>query len=226
MCGRYVTPDEAALERFWHIGAHNWLQFTLPVFNVAPTTQVPIILRGTDAPFEAHAARWGLVPHWWKQPQPPSMTFNARAEEAAEKPTWRTALRSQRCLVPVSGWYEWQVVVGAKVKQPHFIHVPGEEVLALAGLWSRWTSPAGPVLTCAVLTTVAAPAIAQIHHRMPVALKAEQFTEWLDPATPAARVQEMLAGARADLEGYPVSTRVNNTRNNSPDLLDRMPGAA
>ena len=81
-------------------------------------------------------------------------------------------------------------------------------------------------MTCAVLTKGAAPSIAPIHHRMPVALKEEQFGEWLDPATPMERVQAMLAGAREDLEGYPVSTRVNNTRNNSPELLDRMQGAA
>lgn len=221
MCGRFVTPEIAALERFWHIGRHNWHEFILPSFNVAPTAPVPILLRGTDGVLEGHIARWGLIPRWWKNPEPPSMTFNARAEEAAGKPMWRDALKSHRCLMPVHGWYEWQAQPGSRTKQPYFIHAPGEEVLAFAAIWSRWTPQEGePVLSCALLTRGAAPAIAAIHPRMPIALHPAHFDEWLDPKTPPERVQELLAAPREDLEGYPVSTRVNSARNNSPELIE------
>jgi putative SOS response-associated peptidase YedK len=187
---------------------------------------VPIILRGADGTLEGETARWGLIPHWWKQPEPPSRTFNARSEEAAGKPTWRDAMKSRRCLLPASGWYEWHVTP-AGGKQPYFVHLPGEQMLAFAGLWSRWKPAEGePVLSCAVLTKDAAPSIALIHHRMPVVLKPEHYAEWLDPATPPARVQELIADARADLEGHPVSTKVNNTRNNTPDLVDRIQAVA
>lgn len=223
MCGRYVTPEIAAMERYWHIGRHNWLPLVLPGFNVAPTTQVPIIIRGADGALEGHAARWGLIPHWWKKPEPPAMTFNARSEEAAEKPTWREALKSRRCLMPVSGWYEWRVMPGSGRKQPHFVHALQDEPLAFAGLWSRGRlADAEPILSCALLTKQAAPAIADIHHRMPIVLRPEHFDAWLDPATSADRIRDILADARTDLSGYPVSTAVNSTRNNSPQLLARV----
>lgn len=226
MCGRYVTPEEAAMERYWTIGRHNWERFIRPLFNVAPTTRVPVILRAEDGTLEGHEARWGLIPGWWKQPDPPSMTFNARSEEAAGKPMWRSALKSQRCLMPLRGWYEWQAVPGARVKQPYFIHVPGEEVLAFAAVWSRWKAGEGePLLSCALLTREAAPVIAPIHHRMPVVLRREDFDEWLDPATPLERVQALLRQSREDFAGYPVSTMVNNARNDSPELLREKPAA-
>ena len=227
MCGRFVTPEIAAMERFWHIGRHNWHEFILPSFNVAPTAPVPILLRGADGELEGHIARWGLIPHWWNRPEPPSMTFNARAEEAAGKPMWRDALKSKRCLMPVHGWYEWQTLPGSRTKQPWFIHAPGEPVLAFAAIWSRWSPPQGgdSVLSCALLSRAAAPAIAAIHARMPHVLRPEHFDAWLDPATPPERIQELLAAPREDLEGYPVSTRVNAVRNNSPELIERAPPA-
>jgi putative SOS response-associated peptidase YedK len=226
MCGRFVTPDIAAMERTWHIGRHNWLEFVLPSFNVAPTSPVPILMRAADGTLEGHIARWGLVPRWWKKPEPPAMTFIARAEEAAEKPMWRDALRSQRCLMPVQGWYEWKALTGSRNKQPYFVHAPGEAVLAFAALWSRWTPPDTPaVLTCALLTRAAAPAIEFIHARMPLVLRPEHFDEWLDPGTSPERIHELMAAPRTDLEGYAVSPSVNSVRNNSPALIEPLRAA-
>jgi putative SOS response-associated peptidase YedK len=224
MCGRYVTPEQAAMERFWHIGRHNWRGLVLPLFNVAPTGFVPIIIRAEDGVLELTGARWGLVPHWWKNPDPPSMTFNARSEEAAQKPMWRQALKSKRCLMPVRGWYEWQVLSPAQgktraVKQPYFIHDPESDVMAFAGLWSTWGADGEPLASCALMTRAAAPSVAQVHDRMPVVLKPSQFGEWLDPATSPARVQEIIADSRTDFAYHPVSTRVNSARNESPDLI-------
>lgn len=220
MCGRFVTPEIAAMERFWHVGGRNWHQFILPTFNVAPTTQVPILLKDQNGEWEVRSARWGLIPSWWKKPEPPSMTFNARSEEAAGKPTWRDAMKGRRCLMPMRGWYEWQVVPGAKTKQPYFVSVPGEDVLAVAALWSTWKGPDGAsVLSCALLSKEAAPSIAHIHHRMPVVLKPEHYDAWVDSTAKPEAVQAMITDARIDLSGYPVSTRVNQVRNNSPELL-------
>ena len=229
MCGRYITPDEAAIERHWHIGRHNWKTFILPAFNVAPTTQVPIIMLAPDGVTELVGARWGLIPGWWKKPVPPSLTFNARSEEAAEKPTWRQSLKSTRCLMPASGWYEWnekervRAESGRLVNQPYFIHAPGEEVIAFAAMWSLWQRPdAAPVLSCALLTKEAAPSVSHIHTRMPVVLVPEQYSAWLASTTTAQEVSELIADSRKDFEGYRVSTKVNSVRNNFPELLEKV----
>ena len=124
------------------------------------------MLQMEDGNLTLHAARWGLVPSWWKKPKPPALTFNARSEEASTKPMWRHAYRNSRCLMPAGGWYEWQQVERVdqetgeivKVKQPHYIHRTDEPIFAFAGLMSRWTKLDGEsALSCAVLTKAAAP---------------------------------------------------------------------
>ncbi|MEO8039152.1 MAG: SOS response-associated peptidase [Betaproteobacteria bacterium] len=230
MCGRYVPPDEAAMERFWRIDRRNWAGWPGPRFNVAPTTIVPIIVEAQDGAYELAGARWGLIPSWWNKDVPPALTFNARSEEAARKPTWRNSIRATRCLMPARGWFEWnehepaRSESGRKVNQPYFIHSPDAEVIAFAGLWALWQrAGAAPVLSCALLSKQAAPAISGIHHRMPVVLAPTQYAAWLDPSASAEAVQGLIAAAREDFEGYRVSTRVNNTRNDSPDLLVPLP---
>ncbi len=228
MCGRYVTPDETAMQRFWRIGPHNNNPFKAR-YNVAPTTMVPMVVQQSNGSAEVVAARWGLIPSWWKQEVPPALTFNARSEEASQKPTWRESLRQRRCLMPALGWYEWnenEQVTGSrgrKVNQPYFLYSSDAELITIAGLWASWQRPqATAVLSCALLTKAAAPAIANIHHRMPVILKPEYRDAWLNPATSAEDVAAMIADACQQLTGYAVSTRVNNARNESPDLLQAI----
>lgn len=232
MCGRYVPPDQAELERFWHIGRHNWRFPAEPVFNAAPTTEVPMVIRGDDGTIELRGARWGLIPSWWKQEVPPSLAFNARSEEAAVKPMWRQSLRTHRCLMPARGWYEWHQHEkahsdsGRPIKQPYFIHCADSPVIAFAGLWATWQSPdRGTVVSCALLTKDAAPAIAPIHPRMPVVLAAGQFESWLNPAASPAQLGDTVAQARIDFEYYAVGTQVNDTRNDYPELLRRLPAS-
>ncbi len=229
MCGRYVPPEEAAIERVWRIDRRNWPGWIKPAFNVAPTTEVPIIVHADDGATELLGARWGLVPSWWSKDTLPALTFNARSEEAAQKPTWRQSLRSMRCLMPARGWYEWnekeqvKSESGRMVNQPYFIYCPNAEVIAFASLWSVWERPGtAPIVSCALLTKEAAPGIAGIHHRMPVVLAPDQQTMWLDPAASAPDVEAIIAGARQDFEAYAVSTQVNNARNNFPELLEKM----
>ena len=229
MCGRYVSPDEAAVERFWKIDRRNNNPF-IQRFNVAPTTRVPLLLCAADGAIELSEARWGLIPSWWKQDVPPNLTSNARSEEAAEKPMWRQSLKDKRCLMPAIGWYEWNENEPAKGPtgrpcfQPYFHYsADGDEVIGIAGLWSLWERlEANPILSCALTTKTAAPSVADVHHRMPVILKREHFRAWLDPATHPDDVQGMIADSQRDFLHYRVSTRVNNAKNEGKELLDTI----
>jgi len=100
MCGRFVLPDETLVASHLPIDRWNW-HWPAPRYNVVPTTRVPIALKAEDGLLELNGVRWGPIPHWWKKDAPPSLTFNARSEEAAEKPTWRHSIRRLRCLMPV-----------------------------------------------------------------------------------------------------------------------------
>lgn len=226
MCGRFALPDETVVARNIPVNTWHW-HWPCPRFNVAPTTRVPAVMMGEEGILELNGTRWGLIPYWWKKDVPPSLTFNARSEEAAEKPTWRHSLRGQRCLMPARGWYEWnenELVrneAGRKVKQPYFISLPDADFMAFAGLWAVWQGQDGSqVLSCALMSKTAAPSIAHIHDRMPVVLKPDHFAAWLDPNTRGPAVQEIIADSQSDFGSYPVSTRVNNTRNDSPELLE------
>ena len=228
MCGRFSLPDEAAVAHILKIDRWNW-HWPEPRYNVAPTTRVPMVFRTDDALLELNGARWGLIPHWWKKEAPPSLTFNARSEEAADKPTWRHSLRRLRGLMPARGWYEWnkrELVrsdSGRQVKQPYYICAPNAEAIAFAGLWAVWTGQDGTeVLSCALLSKAAAPGIVHIHDRMPVVLKPEHFDAWLDPNTPGPEVQEIIADSQSNFDSYPVSNKVNNTRNDFADLLEPL----
>lgn len=223
MCGRYIDPDEAFIERIWKIDRRNWNPFVPRRMNVAPTMEVPIIRRHLDGTLELTGVRWGLVPFWWKKETLPGLTFNARSEEAASKPMWRDSLRSKRCIMPAGGWYEWaehQKAVnpsGKPCNQPYFHYCQGEPTIGIAGIWSVWKTPAGNELhSCALLTKEAAPSVAHIHHRMPVILRADLYDAWLDASNPPA---DIIAAAREDFSAHPVSTRINSARNDSPDLI-------
>lgn len=225
MCGRFALPEEALVAQSITIGRWNW-HWPEPRFNVAPTTRVPIVVKAENGLLELNGARWGLIPHWWKKDAPPSLTFNARSEEAAEKPTWRQSMRGQRCLMPARGWYEWsenELVrndAGRKVKQPYFISTPDSDFMAFAGLWATWQAQDGTqVLSCALLSKAAAPSIVHIHDRMPVVLKQDHFEAWLDPKTNGQTAQEIISDSQTNFLSYPVNTKVNNVRNDFPELL-------
>jgi putative SOS response-associated peptidase YedK len=152
--------------------------------------------------------------------------INARAETLAEKPSFRTAYKRRRCLVLADGWYEWKTEAGAK--QPYFIHAANGEPFAMAGLWESWVeTPGEPALeSCAIVTTEAAGSLAEIHHRMPVVLDSAGFSTWLDCSAPvasaanAAAVAALLTAApEGRMQVRRVSRKVNNARNEGPELL-------
>jgi putative SOS response-associated peptidase YedK len=233
VCGRYVHPDEAAIERAWHVGRHGANPFGRR-YNVAPTMSVPILRLDADSgELELAAARWSFVPHWWKEAKLPTMTFNARSEEAAVKPMWRYAYAHGRahCLVVAESWYEWQArervdpATGEirAFKQPFNIHRPDGRPFAFAGLVSEWRGldSAEPVLTCAILTRAAAGPAAEVHDRMPVVLADELCLPWLDARLgDAAATAAIVARSQDAFVYHPVSTRVNSARHDGPELIE------
>jgi len=235
MCGRYVSPEQAAIEREWHVGRGNSNPFRRR-FNVQPSTDVPILrLHPRSRELELSLARWGLVPAWWKEAKPPKFTFNARLEEAATKSMWRQPLRNSRCLLPAEGWYEWRAIERVDpatgelktFKQPHFIRRRDAGLFCFAGLLSVSPGEDAPRLSCAILTAASRGSTAEVHERMPVVLDRGWHAQWLDPQF--ADADEVVAIAREhalyeEFEHYPVRTLVNSSRAEGEELVEPLEG--
>jgi putative SOS response-associated peptidase YedK len=187
-------------------------------YNAAPTQPLPIIRPVEGGGRELIIAGWGLIPFWLKSLDEKAVsTINARAETIREKPTFRQSFDKRRCLVPATGWYEWQEA-GTK-KRPIFMRAKAQP-FAFAGIWDRWAGDGGPgVISFAIVTTDAAPSVAAFHNRMPVVLDPEQFDTWmLGTPDEAAALMRPYAG---DVDAWEVSTRVNSPRNNDATLIER-----
>jgi putative SOS response-associated peptidase YedK len=239
MCGRYAasrSPDDLVVE-FEAVRAEG--QAPLPAdYNVAPTKDVHVVRHKRQRPADGAAegrptgggrrelrtVRWGLVPSWAKDVSVGNRLLNARVESLRDKPAFRRAAVSRRCLVPADGWYEWAKRLDSPTKQPYFITPQDGSVLAFAGLYEVWGRGEDRLYTCTVVTAPAVGALAEIHDRMPLVLPRERWAEWLDPArgdvealarpTPPELVEA--------LELRPVSTQVNNVANNGRELLARV----
>ena len=224
----------AEMERFWALSdaqRRNPLAGYSQHFNIAPTTQIPILYPGDDD-LELKMARWGLVPFWWKKPKMPPFTFNARIEEAANKPMWRNAVKTSRCLIPAIGWYEWKEVEVTdpatgeikKAKQPYFIHLPGRQIFPFAGLmaWRNDAESDELVYSAAIITRAAEGAAADVHTRMPVILPKDYESSWLDSEQQdgVKALAEAQAAAVTDVEYYAVSTRVNSSKSQGEELIE------
>jgi len=192
-----------------------------PRHNVAPTQPVAIV-RMAEGRREFALVRWGLVPAWVKDPRGFSLLINARGESVLDKPAFRNAMRRRRCLFPADGFYEWKR--DGNRKQPWFVRLKSGQPMAFAGLWETWSGPNGEELeTAAIVTTTASRSIAHIHDRMPVIVAPEAFDFWLDPNVDARTAAAVIAPAPdAALEAYEVSSAVNRTANDSPDLLEPL----
>jgi putative SOS response-associated peptidase YedK len=191
-----------------------------PRYNVAPTQHVAAV-RLDDGRRTLVPLRWGLIPPWARDPAGIGHSLiNARAETVAEKPAFRSAFRSRRCLIPATGFYEW-LATGAKHKQPYFTRMRDGRPFAFAGLWERWHGGEGePVETCALLTTEANELVRPVHDRMPVILGPGDFAAWLDPRTPADQLHALLRQYPAEaMEAGAVGRYVSNPRNEGPQCL-------
>lgn len=217
MCGRSTLHDAPTniLERF---SLPPVLPGFEPHFNIAPTQQQWTILREKDGAPAARQLRWGLIPSWATDPSIGNRMINARAESLTEKAAFSTPLESQRCIILADGYYEWRVA--GKSKVPMYFRLADGRAFGLAGLWDRWEKGATPLETCTVITTSAGRRTRQYHHRMPVMLVDDATTAWLDGTATQRELLRMLISYEADdLDMYDVGKEVNNSANDSPELI-------
>lgn len=230
MCGRYVVAyDPETLVSGFSV-------LRVPVFpkrwNVAPQSEVPVVYETRTGERVAELMRWGLVPSWAKDAAVGNKMNNARAEGVFDKPSFRQAAQRRRCLLPASGFYEWQptTVAGKVVKQPWYISAADGQPLAMAGLFEAWRAgPDGPwLLTCCVITCEANALMAPIHERMPVLLARKDWATWLARSVQEAdAVAPLLAVPAAEgLQAWPVSRAVSRSGSEGPELVEPLPSSA
>ncbi|WP_081864056.1 SOS response-associated peptidase [Mycetocola saprophilus] len=237
MCGRFAMDGEInnmIVEFIEETGRApaEWRPSWQPSWNIAPTQQIPILLEATrpelNRELRFEGASWSLVPRWSETLRPKFPTFNARIETAAEKPTFKTAVRHQRAVVFATGYYEWHTEDGVKV--PYFIRPATHEITAFAGLYSWWPDPALPEsdparwhLTATILTQPTAPNLAEIHDRNPVFLPQELWLPWIDSSVTgdAALLGTVAEAGSAWAREFRVD-RVGPVRGNGPELIDPL----
>lgn len=211
MCGRFT-------QQFSYAELHAYFSFfgqplgnIEPRYNICPTQPVTVVLSDGAQGHFLERMRWGLVPSWWKKPlKELPATFNARAETVAEKPTFRAAFRSRRCVIPASGTFEWQDVSDGK--QPWYFTPANAPLMLIAGLWESWTNPEKPgetVRSTTMIITEANGFVGQYHDRMPVLLGVDDMAAWLS----GDKGVELLKPAANDvLKAWPVARTINSSR--------------
>ncbi len=248
MCGRYASSrkPEDLVEEF-EVDRVMVTEALEPDYNVAPTKDVYAIFdrvprdapKGSPAERRLSSVRWGLIPSWAKEMSIGSRMINARVETLADKPAFKRAFSRRRCLLPADGYFEWYPTEqlgksGKPLKQPFFIRPADGGVLAMAGLYEIWRNPevveeepGAFVWSATVITTKAEDAVGRIHDRMPMLVEPDRYSAWLDASvTDPSHLSELLIpAAPGRLEAYPVSTQVNDHRNNGAELLDALPPA-
>ena len=240
MCGRYLLRvDARSLERAFGVTELSETPRDLPPrFNIAPTQAVPIvrnkpgrdltIIRRADgsAGRELVSVRWGLIPAWAEDPAIGDRTINARAEGVSDKPSFRAAFRSRRCVVPASGFYEWRRQ-GRGPKRPHLIRRKDATPLGFAGLWERWRDRAEGETreTFTIITTEPNSLMAPIHNRMPVIIPEEAYDRWLDPEE-TGDPDLLVPYPEEELTAYPISTWVNSPAHDDARCIEAVSASA
>lgn len=189
-------------------------------YNIAPSQHVAVVRQQNGGDRELTSLQWGLIPSWSKDSAIGYKLINARSETVHEKPSFKQAFHARRCVIPASGFYEWEK--RGKEKIPHYIHLRDGDIMSLAGLWERWKSPEGEELeTCTILTTAANSLVIRLHDRMPVLLHRAEFDIWLDRENDDVnRITELFQPYPSyQLEEYVVTRDVNSPRNDSPDCI-------
>jgi putative SOS response-associated peptidase YedK len=244
MCGRYASSrrPQDLVEEFEVID-DRVKEPLAPDYNVAPTKEVYAVVerppsedKEADPGRQLRVLRWGLIPSWAKDPAIGNRMINARMETVAEKPAFRRAFSSRRCLLPADGYFEWYPTAelgkgGKPLKQPFFIRPKDGGVLAMAGLYEIWRDPTRDEddpdrfrWTCTVITTEAEDDVGMIHDRMPLMVERDRWSAWLDPRRPKDTLLDLLTpAAPGKLEAFPVSKAVGNVRNNGPELVEPLP---
>ena len=190
-----------------------------PRYNIAPTTLIDMVRHDAEGRRElVRGVRWGLIPNWWKKPlKDLPAAFNARVETVSEKPMFRGAYRSRRCIVPASGFFEWTGKKGEK--QPHmFVAADGSPILALAGLWERWRNPetGEDILSCTVIVTEPTTWMLPYHDRMPVLLQQAEIDRWLSGKMQANELHPI---SETGLREWPIDRRINRSGEGDDDPM-------
>ena len=230
MCGRYAAtanPDELVEEFEISFVADEMAEVCAPRFNIAPTDPVPAVVErraDDEVTRKLVPLRWGLVPSWAKAPG--STMINARVETVTQKPAYRKAAASRRCLLPAVGYYEWRAErpegAAKPVKQPYFLHPPSG-LFVMAGLYEFWRGPDGWLSSTTIITTDATDELGWVHDRMPMTVPREHWDQWLDPgATDAAAAVALLAAPTA-LAHRKVSRAVNTVGTDGAALIEPLP---
>ncbi len=221
MCGRFALgPPAKSLAGHFSLDD---VPDIPPRYNIAPSQDVATVSRDEPgSPRNLVMRRWGLVPSWAKDMKIGARLINARSETAAEKPAFRAAFRSRRCLIPASGFYEWKRRGDAK--QPYFFAPAGDDLMSFAGLWERWDGGDGTVESCTILTTGPNELMEPIHNRMPVIVTPDDYDLWLDTGSRDMEHLERLFSPvePSFLTVRPVSTRVNSPRNEGSGLIEAV----
>ncbi len=220
MCGRFAYFGNG------HFGYESLLLPDAPSFenyNVTPSQNVIAVRSSPETGLAEYAfLHWGLIPFWSKTEKTKFPLINARADGIEKKNSFRGPFKHRRCIIPVSGFYEWQHQ--GERKQPFFIRPANGGYFALAGLWDHWQGEGGEEIeSCAIITTEANSLMRTIHDRMPVILPTDSLPSWLDSKTSQEVLLTMLGPCSDELlEAYPVSSRVNSPRNNGPECVARV----
>lgn len=222
MCGRFTSkakPEQ--IEKEFKVGKLNPKLFEAR-FNIAPTQIINAILE-TGGERIVSGLKWGLIPAWAKDDSIGSKMINARAETLAEKPSFKNAFRSRRCIIPASGFYEWSKT-SKGAKQPFYFYLKDKDVFGFAGLWEEWLDKESGELieTCTIITTEANKVLEPVHDRMPVILKPKDYDQWLDEKeTDTERLQNLLVPYPASvMASHAVSRAVNSPNSDSPELIE------
>lgn len=220
MCGRIalnIKMDD--LLDYFQIGGP--APALAPRFNIAPSQEVAAV-RVEEGERRLALLRWGLIPHWADDPKIGNKLINARGETVHKLPSFRSAFRKRRCIIPARGFFEWKTQ--GKERQPFFIYRQDDAPLALAGLWERWSDEKSGqnIESCTVITTEANALVGRLHNRMPVILEPEDFKLWLAPTeTSQETLSSLLRPANEGvLEMYPVSTFVNKPQNEGEECIE------
>lgn len=225
MCGRFALAQEqkALMVKYGLLDDPSSSFGHVPRYNIAPTQVTPVVTIGQSK--KLRGMKWGLVPHWAKDASIGNKLINARAETAAEKPSFRDSFKNKRCLIPATGFFEWREDPVGKTKQPYYIKTKDQEIFSFAGLWSVWLdkSTGEELLTYTILTTEPNDFLKKIHNRMPVILPANKENEWLDLGLAIEKVQNLLAQYPSELmDAYPVSKTVNSPKNDTPACISPL----
>lgn len=222
MCGRArLSSDVSEIRRAFAIPPERPAPNFAANWNAAPTQDLPILRYFAEEHERGlEIRRWGLIPFWAKDPKIGYATFNAKAEGLSERPAFREAFRRRRCLVPFDSFYEWKKA--GRDKLPYAIAHADGSLLAMAGLFENWRSPAGETIrSFSIVTTAANALLSSLHDRMPVILDKEAWPSWLgeEPAKPEELHSLLVPYPDARLRMWPVDKRVGNVRNNDPSLV-------